>query len=84
MSPPEGSGPAAPRTDFDPSLVAPFLKVAVRRNSLVELYRHHQRLPVTVQIGHAYRGVLSPFAWKAEGRSAGVAPAGDVYPLAVP
>lgn len=83
VSPPEGSAPTAPRTDFDPSLVAPFLKVAGRRGNLIELYRHHQRLPVTVQIGLFYRGVLSPFAWKDEDRSVGVAPAGDVYPLAV-
>jgi len=84
MSPPEDSAPVAPRTDFDPALVAPFLKVAARRNSLIEIYRYHQRLPVVIQVGPFYRGMLSPFQWKDEDRSAGVAPAGDVYPLAVP
>lgn len=83
MSPPEGSAPAAPRTDFHPSRLAPFLAVAKRRNVVLEMYRHHQRLPVTVQIGQEYRGVVSPFQWKDENRAAGVAPGGDVYPLAV-
>ena len=75
--------PAAPRTDFTAAFLAPMLKIASRRGELVELFRYHQRLPVHVQIGHAYRGVVLPYVWQDKDRSAGVAPSADVYPLAV-
>ncbi len=83
-APGDDEPPMLPRTDFTPSLLAPFLVVAKRRNVLLETYRWHQRLPVSVQVGAWYRGVIQPnSAWKDEDRSAGVAPGGDVYPLAV-
>lgn len=81
MSPPEGSQPAAPRTDFLPARLAPFLTIAARRKEILQVFRYHQRLPVSVQIGDHYRGVVGPFAWNDEDRSAGLAPSGDVYPL---
>jgi hypothetical protein len=34
-----------------------------------------------VQIGDSYRGVLSGFAFNDDDPSAGLSPAGDVYPL---
>jgi hypothetical protein len=83
MTPPEGSQPAYPRTDFRADRLAPFQRVATRRNEMVSLYRYHQRLPLLVEIGASYRGVLSPFGWNDEIKGAGTAPSGDVYPLAV-
>jgi S-DNA-T family DNA segregation ATPase FtsK/SpoIIIE len=84
IHPPEGSQPALARTDFVASRIAPFLKIAARRKSMVSWFRWHQRLPVVVEIGPEYRGLISPYAYNDEDRSAGVAPSGDVYPLAVP
>lgn len=78
-----GSEPAAPRTDIQPSLLAPFVKIATRRNVIPEIYRYHQHLPIHVQIGPHYRGILTPFKWNDTIRKAGLAPSGDVYPLAV-
>lgn len=74
-----------PRTDFTASYLAPFLKIAARRGKIVEVFRYHQSCPVHIQIGSAYRGVVMPStSWQTEDRSAGAAPSGDVYPLAVP
>ena len=75
---------AVARTDFTAAYLKPMLTIAARRGALVQMFRYHQWLPVYVQIGSAYRGVVLPYAWRDEDRSAGVAPAGDVYPLAVP
>lgn len=71
----------APRTDLLPSALGPFLAIAKRRNSAMEFYRNHQHVPVQLQIGPRYRGVLKPERWDDESRDAGIAPAGDVYPL---
>ncbi|HYS37819.1 MAG TPA: hypothetical protein VEO01_19550 [Pseudonocardiaceae bacterium] len=73
----------AARTDFTAAYLKPMLTIAARRGALVQVFRYHQHLPVHVQIGDAYRGVVLPFAWRDEDRAAGVAPSGDVYPLAV-
>lgn len=82
-TPPADARAVAPRTDFNAARLAPFLKVASRRGRQLEFYRYHQSLPVVVQIGDAYRGVVSPVGWDGEDRSSGAWPAGDVYPLAV-
>lgn len=74
---------ALPRTDFVANRLAPFLKIASRRGELLEVYRYHQRLPVHVQIGQSYRGVVRPVQWRDEDRDAGAAPSGSVYPLAL-
>lgn len=81
MSPPEGSNPVAPRTDFPADRLAPFQKIASRRNSMLTMFRYHQRLPVHIEIGPSYRGVVSPFGWNDENQGAGAAPSGDVHPL---
>ncbi len=72
---------AAPRTDFVAGQLTPFLAIAKRRGLMLEMFRYHQRLPIVVQIGPEYRGVLRPYRWQDEDRGAGVAPGGDVYPL---
>lgn len=81
--PPDGSEPAAPRTDYVASRLAPFLKAASRRGEIMQTFRWHQSLPVHVQIGPAYRGVVSPYVWHDEDASAAQGPGGDVYPLPV-
>ncbi|HET9889705.1 MAG TPA: hypothetical protein VFQ42_04320, partial [Mycobacterium sp.] len=79
---PAGKAPAAaPRTDILADKLAPLCKIASRRNEMLEVYRWHQRLPVHVQIGPAYRAVIKPFQWQDEDPNGGKAPAGDVYPL---
>lgn len=83
VTPPEGSQPVAARTDFLPSRLAPFLKIASRRGDAVQTFRFHQRLPVSVQIGNHYRGVVCPLAYQDDDRAAASAPGGDVYPLTV-
>lgn len=75
--------PAAPRFDFPAWALAPFVKVASRRKEPLEMYPHHQRLPVALQVGLAYRGVVRPARWDDENVSAGMEPGGDVYPLAL-
>jgi S-DNA-T family DNA segregation ATPase FtsK/SpoIIIE len=70
-----------PRTDFAAWQVAPFAKIASRRGELIELFRWHQRLPIMVQIGEQYRGVIVPMQWSDESAGPDVSPSGDVYPL---
>lgn len=70
--------PAVPRTTMTSSRLAPFLKVASRRNDYLEVYRYHQSLPVHVQVGGGYRGVISPVP--DDERPGEQSPWGDVYP----
>lgn len=55
----EETDPTA-RTDIDHATLAPLLKVAKRRGAPIQLYRRHQRRPILVQIGGAYRGAVVP------------------------
>lgn len=81
-TPADNTAPApAPRTDFSPSRLAPFLKIAARRGEILQLFRYHQRLPVTVQIGSAYRGIVRPLDYRDDDPAAGAFPHGDVYPI---
>lgn len=73
--------PVAPRTDYAPSRLVPFQKIATRRGELIQTYRWHQNLPVSVQIGPEYRGILRPQEWTSRNEAAGAAPGGDVYPI---
>jgi S-DNA-T family DNA segregation ATPase FtsK/SpoIIIE len=52
---------ATPRTDLPPSRLRGFSAVARRRGELLQLYRSHQHVPVLVQVGGTYRGVLLPW-----------------------
>jgi hypothetical protein len=81
MSPPEGSQPPAPRIDFLAARLTPFLSIASRRKEILQTFRYHQRLPMSVQIGDHYRGVVNPFRFNDEKPTAGYAPSGDVFPL---
>lgn len=50
--------PAEPRTDVAAAVLAAFAAVSKILGAPVELYRYHQRRPVQVQIGYAYRGLF--------------------------
>lgn len=52
---------ATPRTDLAGARLRGFLTVARRRGELLQVYRTHQHVPVLVQIGGTYRGVLLPW-----------------------
>lgn len=52
---------AQPRTDLMAQLITPFCKVAVRRGEVLQLYRSHQQVPVLIQIGDTYRGLVQPY-----------------------
>lgn len=74
--------PAAPRVDFAHPAITPFTKVSRSRESApIELYIYHQRLPVHVQIGDSYRGVVMPWKWDDLGytESSRMEPPGDCY-----
>lgn len=81
MTPDEDAAPALPRTDIPADRLLPFVKIAARRNVMPTIYRYHQALPIHVEIGTDYRGVISPFRWNDTIPGAGLAPSGDVYPL---
>ncbi len=79
---PDGSAvPIAQRTDIGQDDLAPFLRVARHRGCVLQLYRYHQHLPIHVQIGPHYRGLLKPDLWEGDESDAGRFPPGDVYPL---
>lgn len=69
---------AVPRMTMTGSRVAPFLKIAARRGEYIEAYRYHHQLPVHLQIGRAYRGVISPVP--DDEHPGADAPWGDVHP----
>lgn len=75
----------APRTDFSAKNIALFAKIAKTRGEDLQLYRTHQRLPVLVQIGDTYRGVVMPSTrWDKETPKAGEAPSTDLYAPTLP
>lgn len=77
--------PVAARTDFAPSALGPFLKVAKTLGAPIELYRWHQHKHILVQIGHAYRGLLMPTRWDdADTPGEGLAPDAEIYPPKLP
>lgn len=77
-SPSDGlTAEALPRTDIRQTALVAFAKVSKRRGMPVEVYRTHQNEPVHVQIGHAYRGLLMPLEYRAEGDER--SPAAEVH-----
>jgi S-DNA-T family DNA segregation ATPase FtsK/SpoIIIE len=56
-----------PRTDFAPSKLDAFAKVAARRGCPLQLYRTHQAEAILVQIGGTYRGVMTPSRYEPDG-----------------
>lgn len=75
--------PVEARTDVPPSALAAFGKVAKILGAPVEMYRYHQRLPVLVQVGYAYRGLFTPSAYE-EDRDRGAWPHAAVHDPGLP
>lgn len=73
-----------PRVDLTAEYLAPFVAIAKRRNYVLETYTRHHRLPVHIQIGPAYRGVIIPAGYSDRDRTEGAAPDGDVYDPKLP
>lgn len=73
-----------PRVDLTAEILAPFVAIAKRRNYVLETYTRHHRLPVHIQIGPAYRGVIIPAGYSDRDRTEGMAPDGDVYDPQLP
>lgn len=73
-----------PRVDLTAEILAPFVAIAKRRNYVLETYARHHRLPVHIQIGPAYRGLIIPVSYSDRDRTAGTAPDGDVYDPQLP
>ncbi|MEU0532005.1 DNA translocase FtsK [Amycolatopsis tolypomycina] len=75
--------PVEARTDVSPAALAAFGKAAKIIGAPVELYRYHQRLPVLVQIGYAYRGLFTPSSYE-EGADRGKYPHATVHDPGLP
>lgn len=73
-----------PRMDMHTGSWAPFMAIAKRRNTIVETYRYTETGPILIAIGDRYRGAVIPGRWNHDDKSAGHAPAGDVYPVTLP
>lgn len=73
-----------PRVDLTAEVLAPFVAIAKRRNYVLETYVRHHRLPVHIQIGPAYRGLVIPMSYSDRDRVDGMAPDGDVYDPELP
>ena len=75
--------PVLPRTDAQPAVLTPFVKVATRRGYAVRMYRYHQSRPTVVQIGDTYRGVIMPFKYDDQATD-GHHPEAQLYPPPLP
>lgn len=85
LTAPSDLKPVENRTDYTASLLAPFLKIADKRNGILSLYRVHQYLPVSVQIGANYRGLIVPSkGWNDGSLADGQAPEIGVYAADLP
>jgi hypothetical protein len=61
---------AVARTDLIGEVLSPFVKVAKRRGEVLRVYRTHQHVPLLVQIGETYRGMLAPYRHDDDGGDA--------------
>lgn len=75
---------ALPRVDITAEVLAPFVAIAKRRNWVLETYVRHHRLPIHIQIGPAYRGVVIPASYSDRDRTDGTTPDGEVYDPQLP
>lgn len=75
-------GRVNPRVDYNPAVLDPFLSIAKRRKSMLELYHYEDKRITLVQIGDRYRGGLVPFPFEGHdvvGSSTAREPSGDVH-----
>lgn len=83
--PGQNDTPVQPRTDIYPAYLAPFVKVATRRNEAILLFRYHQQARLLVQIGTRYRGWVAVEDWGTDrDEDAGREPGADLYPPDLP
>ncbi|MFE2751505.1 hypothetical protein ACFXGA_05825 [Actinosynnema sp. NPDC059335] len=83
VTPSEHRGPRTPRVDFSAAEMAKFAAIAARHGGTIEVFVAHQRMPVHIQIGWRYRGIIIPASWSDE-MSDGVEPSIGVYPCDLP
>jgi hypothetical protein len=71
-----------PRLDITPAILAPFLKIAQRRGTTINLFKYHQERLVLLEIGGRFRGYLVPSRYETDKTSVGDAahePDGEIY-----
>jgi hypothetical protein len=83
LVPPQSRGPRTPRVDLSAAEMAKFAAIAARHGGTIEVFVAHQRMPVHIQIGWRYRGIVIPASWSDE-MSDGVKPSIGVYPCELP
>jgi hypothetical protein len=74
--------PEKPRLDISPAVLAPFLKIAQRRGTTVNLFKYHQERLVLLEIGTRFRGYLVPSWYETDKTSVGDAahePDGEIF-----
>jgi hypothetical protein len=74
--------PEKPRLDISPAVLAPFLKIAQRRGTTVNLFKYHQERLVLLEIGGRFRGYLVPSWYETDKTSVGDAahePDGEIF-----
>lgn len=77
-----GKRPEKPRLDLSPGALLPFLKIAQRRGTTINLFKYHQERLVLLEIGARYRGYLVPVRYETDKTSVGQAafePDGEIY-----
>jgi hypothetical protein len=73
--------PDKPRLDISPGALLPFLKLAQRRGTTLNLFKYHQERLVLLEIGR-FRGYLAPSRYETDKTSVGQAahePDGEIY-----
>jgi hypothetical protein len=81
-SPWRGKRPEKPRLDITPAVLLPFLKIAQRRGTTVNLFKYHQERLILLEIGGRFRGYVVPSRYETDKTSVGQAahePDGEIY-----
>jgi S-DNA-T family DNA segregation ATPase FtsK/SpoIIIE len=71
-----------PRLDISPGVLLPFLKIAQRRGTTINLFKYHQERLVLLEIGARFRGYLVPSRYETDKTSVGQAahePDGEIF-----
>lgn len=74
--------PDKPRLDISPAVLAPFLKIAQRRGTTLNLFKYHQERLVLLEIGGRFRGYVVPSWYETDKTSVGQAayePDGEIF-----
>jgi hypothetical protein len=74
--------PVKPRLDLTPSILLPFLKIAQRRGTTINLFKYHQERLILLEIGGRFRGYVVPSWYETDKTAVGDAahePDGEIY-----